>query len=79
MRRTRPLKIILFVMTVINMGCNDNEKIILNDPQIYEKIELEPWLREYYIEDEKLNNIEDNLIYNNCLEVWYKYQYEKGW
>lgn len=72
------LKVVLFAMIAVYMGCKDNEKIILNDPQVYNKTQLEPWLREYYIEDEKLNNIEDNIIYNNCLEVWYKYQYEKN-
>jgi len=78
MRKTKLVKIILFVMIVVDMGCKENEKIILNNSQIYEKPQLEPWQRVYYIEDEKLNNIEDNLIYNDCLEVWYKFHYEKN-
>lgn len=69
---------VLIVMLSVNEGCLDNDGIILNDPQIYYKIQLNPWLDEYFIEDKNLNNIEDNLIYNDCLEVVYKYQYEKN-
>lgn len=69
---------VLMVMLSVNEGCIDNDTIILNDPQIYDTIQLNPWLDEYFIEDKKFNNIKDNLIYNDCLEVVYKYQYEKN-
>lgn len=78
MARAKLLKITLLAMIVVYMGCKDEERIILNDPLIYDQPQLEHWLNEYYIENENLNNIEDNLIYNNCLEVSYKYHYQKN-
>ena len=78
MKKNKLCRVILFLIVVVNIGCEDNEMIILNNPQVYDKTKLEPWLKEYFIEDEKLNNIEDNLIYNDFLEVWYKYQYNKN-
>lgn len=78
MRNPELFKIILLVIMVLFFGCKDDEKIVLNTPQVYSEIQLESWLREFYIENRNLNNLDDNLIYNSCLEVCYKYQYEKN-
>ena len=74
---TKLFKMALMVMLSVNAGCIDNDTIILNDPQIYDKIQLNPWLDEYFIEDKKFVTIQPKSIrFLEKVKVIHKNRYD---
>jgi|GEM_PF-3280276 len=59
---------------LLSTGCRD---IYDNSPQPYQAVLTQAWNNSYYAESQE-PNYEDNIIYNDCLEVHYSYCYRKN-
>lgn len=58
------------------ISCSTEVEQFSNEPQLYSKVNVNEWISGYLAEAEQ-PNYDDNLIYNECLDVTYEYKYEK--
>lgn len=63
----------VLIVIAIFSGCQET---IPNNQKIYPQVPLQKWVNEYQAESQE-PNYSDNKIYNDCLELSYKYHYEK--
>lgn len=74
MKKTTTITVIIAIL--VWCGC-DIDISVPNKPRTYSQVPLSKWVDNYYAESEEPNH-NDNLIYTDCLEIWYEYNYEKN-